>query len=262
VDDVTFGRTGLKVSRLSIGTGTNGYAGRSEQTKLGIEGLAALLHQGYELGVNFWDAADGYGSHAHLAQALKGLPRDKIVIATKTEAHTADQATRDIERYLRELQTDVIDVVLLHYRTAGDWPRRSAGAMEALSRAKEKGLIRAVGVSCHGFAPLKAAAQSDWVEAILVRINYAGKNMDAPPDKVAPVIEQMYRSGKAIYGMKVMGAGALRQDPRRAIDYVLGLGTVHALTIGVTSVAELEQNAKLVEEASPRYPLQSLAPVR
>ena len=97
---VDFGRTGLRVSRLAIGTGTNGFGGRSEQTALGIEGLANLLREAYDHGVNFWDAADGYGSHPHVARALQGVPRDKGGIATKTMSRHGQQVTQDIERYL------------------------------------------------------------------------------------------------------------------------------------------------------------------
>ena len=86
MEHIDFGHTGLKVSRLSIGTGTNGWSGRSEQTALGLDGLANLLRLAYDHGVNFWDAADEYGSHPHVARALQGIPRDAVVIATKTVA--------------------------------------------------------------------------------------------------------------------------------------------------------------------------------
>ena len=254
MERVDFGHTGLKVSRLSIGTGTRGWSGRSEQTDLGLDGLANLLRLAYDHGVNFWDSADEYGSHPHVARALQGIPRDAVVIATKTVARSAQAATRDVERFLRELGTDVLDVLLLHFMTQPDWPRRYSGAMEALSRAKEQGKVRAVGVSCHGYRSLCAAAETDWAEVVLVRINHAGVNMDASPPEITPVIERMYASGKAVYAMKVLGCGELAQDPRAAIRYVLQLGTVHALTIGTSSREQLLENLRLVEELAPQFP--------
>ena len=125
---VDFGCTGLKVSRLSFGTGTHGWGGRSEQTALGVDGLADLLRLAYDCGVNFWEAADGYGSHPHVAKALQGIPRENVVVATKTTSRSAGAVTRDVERFLRELNTDVLDIVLLHYLTERDWPRSYAGA--------------------------------------------------------------------------------------------------------------------------------------
>ena len=255
---VDFGRTGLRVSRLSIGTGTNGWGGRSDQTALGLDGPANLLRLAYDKGINFWDAADAYGSHPHIARALQGIPREAVVIATKTMSRSAKAVTRDVERFLKELGIDVLDVVLLHFMTRPDWPERYADAREALSRAKEQGKVRAVGVSCHGLGALRAAAETDWAEVVLARINQAGVNTDGNPSQVVPVIERMYRSGKAIYGMKVLGCGRLAEDPRAAIRYVLQLEIVHAVTIGTSKCEHLYQNLKLVEELAPQYPLKAV----
>lgn len=248
---VDFGSTGLRVSRLAIGTGTHGWAGRSQQTDLGLEGLADLLRRGYERGVNFWDSADQYGSHRHVARALQDIARDRVVIATKTTSRTTRQVRRDVERFLRELDTDVLDIVLLHFMTRPDWPRRYRGAMEALSRAKEQGLVRAVGISCHNLGALRVAARSDWVDVVLVRINYAGVNMDASPAEVVPAIEEAYAAGKAVYGMKVLGCGQLAHNAHTAMEYVLRLGTVHAMTIGTSSRKQLDRNLALIEALAP-----------
>ncbi|MBN1581099.1 MAG: aldo/keto reductase [Anaerolineae bacterium] len=255
MDSIEFGRTGLRVSRLAVGTGTHGFGGRSQQTALGVDGLANLLRRAYDLGVTFWDAADGYGSHPHVARALETVPRERVVIATKTMSRKADQMTRDIERFRRELNIDVLDIVLMHFLSHADWPTRYAGAAEALLRAQAAGKVRAVGISCHDLGVLRTAVEAPWIDVVLVRINYDGVNMDAKPARVVPVIEQLYVAGKAVYGMKVLGCGSLAHDPRKAIEYVLGLGTVHALAIGTSSLAQLEQNVRLIEDLSPRYPL-------
>jgi aryl-alcohol dehydrogenase-like predicted oxidoreductase len=255
MDTVEFGNTGLRVSPLAFGTGTNGLGGRSQQTDLGVDKLADLLRLAHDHGVVFWDAADAYGSHPHIAKALAGLPRDNVVIATKTMSRSTDKVVQDVDRFLRELGTDVLDIVLLHIMTRPDWPQRYAGAMAALSRAKEQGKVRAVGVSCHGLGSLRAAAESNWAEVVLARINMAGVNMDASPAKVVPVIEQMCASGKAIYGMKVLGCGQLAGKARAAIQYVLKLGVVHSVVIGTSARGQLLENVKLVEELAPQYPL-------
>jgi aryl-alcohol dehydrogenase-like predicted oxidoreductase len=259
MDYVDFGCTGLRVSRLSFGTGTQGWGGRSEQTDLGLDGLANLLRLAYDNGINFWDAADGYGSHRHVAKALQGIPKGAVVVATKTTSHSAKSVTQDIERFLKELGTDVLDIVLMHFMTDGEWPKRYAGAMEALSRAKEQGRVRAVGVSCHGLAPLRAAAALDWVEVALVRINCAGVNMDGSPSEVTPIIRGMYDAGKAVYGMKVLGRGQLADKACDAMQYVFELGTVYAITIGMSRHDNLRQNLRCVEELAPQFPLRPKA---
>jgi aryl-alcohol dehydrogenase-like predicted oxidoreductase len=258
---VDLGRTGLKVSRLSFGTGTRGWGGRSEQTDLGLDELTKLLRAAYECGVNFWDTADAYGSHPHIARALRGIPRDEVVIATKTTSRSGDVVTRDIERFLKELEVDVLDIVLLHFVSERTWPKHYADAMQALTRAKEQGKVRAVGVSCHSLGALCAAAETDWVDVVLARINSAGVNMDAAPVEVAPVIQRIYTTGKAVYGMKVLGCGRLVDNPGAAIRYVFQLGTVHAVTLGITRRAHLLQDVKLVEELAPLHTLQIAAPI-
>jgi aryl-alcohol dehydrogenase-like predicted oxidoreductase len=213
------------------------------------------LHLAYDHGANFWDAADAYGSHPHVARALQGIPRHEVVIATKTMSRDSAQVTQDVERFLRELSIDVLDVVLLHFVARADWPQRYAEAMEALSRAKEQGKVRTVGVSCHGLEPLRAAAETVWAEVVLARINRAGVSMDASPDEVAPIIERLYSSGKAVCGMKVLGCGQLTGKARAAMRYAFELGVVHSIVIGTSRRRHLLENVKLVEELAPDYPL-------
>jgi predicted aldo/keto reductase-like oxidoreductase len=248
LNKVEFGNTGLKVSPLAFGTGTHGVGGHSNQSALGIEKLADLFVQGYDHGVNFWDSADEYGTHPHIARALQTVPRDGVVILTKTMARNGKRVSQDIDRFLTELNTDVIDVVLMHVMTSRDWTSRYEEAMQALSRAKDQGKVRAIGISCHSLAALDAAAKTYWTDVVMVRINYAGVNMDAAPKKVEPLLAEMYAAGKAIIGMKVLGVGRLGNDPRGAMDYVFGLGTVHAITIGMQSREELFENIQAVGE--------------
>jgi aryl-alcohol dehydrogenase-like predicted oxidoreductase len=248
METVDLGLTGLQVSRLCFGTGTNGWGGSSNQSRLGLKGLSRLLRFAYDQGVRFWDTADQYGTHPHVGAALKGLDRESVVITSKTTTRTEDGVTKDVERFLREMGTDYVDIVLLHCLTQADWPTRYPGAMEALSRAKEKGQVRAVGVSCHDFGAFQTAARTDWVEVVLARVNYAGKHMDAGPDQVVPVIEKMHAAGKGVYGMKVVGAGDLGKDARGAIRFLMGLSCVDAFVIGMMSEAQVLENIGLIGE--------------
>ena len=185
MQQVMLGNSGIEVSRLCIGTGTVGWSGSSNQTrKLGTEGLIDLLCYAYDSGVRFWDTADQYGSHPHVREALRRLPRDQVVITTKTTSRTPAGVRDDVERFLRELGTDYADIVLLHCLTEDDWTTRYEDCMEALTKCQAQGLIRAVGVSCHDFEAFKLAAITPWVEVVLARINYAGVIMDASPEEV------------------------------------------------------------------------------
>ncbi len=239
-DTVAIGRTGIKTSRLAMGTGTVGSGHHSHQTALGLKGLSDLLLNGYDRGLRFFDSADSYGSHPHVAEALKHIPRDKVTVLTKTWARDPKTAREDLDRFRRELGTEYIDICLMHCLTEGDWTTQYRGVMDVLSEAKQKGTIRAHGCSCHSIEALRAAAKSPWVEVDLVRINPVGAYMDADPATVVSVIREMKAAGKGIIGMKILGQGALRNRQDEALKFALGLDLLDAFTIGAESKAEQE----------------------
>src|SRR6266702_3007802 len=248
-DTVRLGSTGIQTSRLAMGTGTVGSGHHSHQTALGLKGLSDLLLNGYDHGLRFFDSADSYGSHPHVAEALKHVPRDKVTVLTKTWARDAATARADLDRFRKELGTDYIDVCLMHCLTEGDWTERFQPVMDVLSEAKQKGIIRAHGCSCHSIEALRTAAKSPWVDVHLVRINPVGAFMDAEPDTVVGVLREMKSSGKAIIGMKILGQGTLRNRQDEALRFALGLGVLDAFTIGAESIAEQNDLMKRIAAA-------------
>jgi predicted aldo/keto reductase-like oxidoreductase len=144
----------------------------------------------------------------------------------------------DLDRYRRELGIDYIDIVLMHCVTEGDWTERFKGTMDVLAEAKQRGVIRAHGCSCHTIEALRAAAKSPWVEVDLVRINPVGSHMDADPDTVISEIRRMKSAGKGVIGMKILGQGDLRSRPNEGIKYALSLNLLDAFTVGAESKAE------------------------
>ena len=248
MNNATLGKVGIDVSSLCFGTGTGGWGGKSDQTALGLEGLADLLAYANDRGVTFWDSADQYGSHSHVARACQIVGRENVTITSKTTSRDYDGVKCDVDRFLAELTTDRIDIVLMHCLKSDDWPRKYRGAMDALSEAKEEGKIRAVGVSCHDYGAFQEAARTDWVEVVLARINYGGHNMDGTPQEVIEVLEQMDEFGIGVYGMKVVGAGKLGHDTQKAIHYVLDLPAIDAITIGMTSKQQVDENVGWVEK--------------
>ena len=248
-DTVTLGNTGIQTSRLAMGTGTVGSGHHSHQTALGVKGLSDLLLNGYDHGLRFFDAADSYGSHPHVAEALKHVQRDKVTVLTKSFSRDAATMRADLDRFRRELGTDYLDVCLMHCVTEADWTERYKGAMDVLSEAKEKGMIRAHGCSCHGIEALRAAAKSPWVEIDLARINPVGAIMDADPPTVVGVLKEMKAAGKAVVGMKILGQGALRNRQDEGIKFALSLGLLDAFTIGAESKAEQEDLIRRIAAA-------------
>ncbi|MGJ5817634.1 aldo/keto reductase [Paludibaculum fermentans] len=252
-DVVTLGPRKIKLSRLAMGTGTNGSGGSSNQTKkLGLEGVANMMRAAYDNGITFWDSADQYGTHAHLKEALKKTPREKVTILSKTHASTEAEMKADIDRFRREIGTDYIDILLLHCMMDADWPQRKKGAMEYISELQERGIVRTKGVSCHTMGALKASAASPWVEVDLARLNPAGVAMDASPAEVIPVLKQMKASGKGIIGMKIFGAGKLRNKTDECLQFALSQDVLDCFTIGSENINEMQELTKKIPAASTR----------
>jgi len=246
-DLVHLGPDKIRLSRLAIGTGTKGG---SIQRQLGLEGLADLLHFGYDQGLFFWDTADGYRTHPHVREALKRVAREKVTIMTKTRARTADQMRADLDRFRKELDTDYLDIVLLHAVTRPDWPEERKGAMEVLAEARENGIVRTHGVSCHSLEALERAAREPWVRVDLARINFAGLIMDADPATVIPVLRRMKAAGKGIIGMKILGEGGLSNRVDEALRYALWLDCIDCFTIGPANRDELTDLVRRIPAAS------------
>lgn len=252
-DTVILGNTGIKVSRLAMGTGTSGYGGSSNQSrKLGLQGLANLLRTGYDNGIYFWESADQYGTHPHLKEALKAVDRDKVVLLTKTHAQTEEQMKADLDRYRKEIGTDTIDIVLLHALTDPQWNQNRRGAMDYLERARQDGIIKAHGVSCHSIGALKTAADEPWVQVDLARMNPAGLVMDDEVPVVASVLKKMKAQGKGIIGMKILGAGRLSNKVDEALQYALAQEYMDCFTIGSESTDQLNDLIKKIPAASVR----------
>jgi aryl-alcohol dehydrogenase-like predicted oxidoreductase len=257
---VAIGKTGLKFSRIVLGTGMKGGKRESNQTRLGREPFESLIRQAHERGVDTYDLADLYGTHPYVMPALKGISREKFRIITKIwfrdgglpekERPDADVCT---ERFLKELGTDYIDLMLLHCVTSAKWPEELRRQMELLTRLKTQGKIRALGVSCHSLQALEAAATEPWVESVHTRINPYGMSMDGAPEKVVPVLNRIHTAGKGVVGMKIIGEGRLRDDSDKrdaSVKFALTLGCVDVLNVGCESTKELDDLAMRIRKVA------------
>jgi len=252
-DRVKLGNTGIEMSRMAVGTGTHGYGGASNQTRqLGIKGLSDMLQAAFDDGINFWETADQYGSHPHVGEALKKVKREEVVVLTKTNSKTYEDVKKDLDRFRIELGTDYLDIILLHAITDPQWNENMKGAMEALAEAKEEGILRAHGVSCHSIGALETAADEPWVEVDLARFNPGGARMDADVETVQKVLTRMKDNGKAIIAMKVYGCGELLHIKDECLQFQTGTGLADSFTMGFESIEQLKDIQKRLPEASVR----------
>jgi len=178
MERVTFGKTGIEVSRLGIGTGTTHPSGYFAQASMGIKELANILLFAFDKGINFWDTAFQYKTYPHFREALKHVKRSEIVVTTKLTTSNEKATIRDFMSSLKELNVDYFDICLLHgVRTKAEFKRRS-GAFYALVRLKNEGKIRAIGLSSHGLSALQSVLEIPEIDVVWARINHAGLCMD------------------------------------------------------------------------------------
>ena len=250
VDQVTLGKTGIKLSRLGFGTGSdNGHA----QTALGRDGFTKLIHYAYDQGITYIDTAQAYATFDWIGDAIKGLPREKLFIQSKVPGKP-DDVLATIDRHRKTFNTDYIDSLLVHCMTRDTWTDQWKRVMDAFNEAKEKKWIRAKGVSCHSLPALRAATASDWTEVHLVRVNPQGSHTDGEVadwsgsihHDISPVMQEIkttHAKGRGVIGMKIIGNGSFTDqvDREKSIRFAMACKEIDAVVIGFTSTQQIDE---------------------
>jgi hypothetical protein len=256
-DLVPLGKTGIKTSRLGLGTGSQGG---QVQRDLGQADFERLVRYAYDQGIRYFDTADAYKIHAMLKPVLQRLPREELFIQTKIGIPDAKNVRACLDRFRSELGIEYLDSVLIHCTTTADWPDQLKQMREDLSAAKDRQVIRAHGTSCHGLQSLSVAPDCDWIDVGLVRINPQGKHVDGPtgefnePGDVPKALEQIRRlhaAGKGVIGMKIIGNGSFTgaEDREKSIQYAMGLDCVDAIVIGFGGPREIDEAIERMNRA-------------
>ena len=250
VDQVTLGKTGLKLSRLGIGTGSdNGHA----QIALGKEGFKKLIHYAYDQGITYIDTAQTYTTFEWISDATKGLPREKLFIQSKLPGRPQN-ILEAIDHHRKVFNTDYVDSLLIHCMINDHWTDDWKRVMDAFDEAKQKKWILAKGVSCHSLPALRAATVSDWTEVHLVRVNPQGIYTDgevadwnsSSHHDISPVMQEiktMHEKGHGVIGMKIFGAGTFTgtADREKSIRFAMACKEIDAVVIGFTSTQQIDE---------------------
>lgn len=248
-DQVTLGKTGIKLSRLGVGTGSNnGHL----QVDAGKQAFINMIHHAYDQGITYIDCAERYATFEWIGDAIKGLPREKLFIQSKVPGKPEDVLAA-IDLHRKTFNTDYIDSLLIHCMTEDGWTDDYKRVMDGFNQAKEKKWISAKGVSCHTLAALRNAVDSDWTEVHLVRVNPQGRYMDAGREvwgrgsvDVNPVMDQiktMHAKGHGVIGMKIFGNGDFRnpEDQEKSIRFAMSKPEINAIVIGFTSSQQIDE---------------------
>lgn len=237
------GNTGIKVSELCFGSLTIGPL----QANLGISEGAQIISYAFEKGINFIDTAEIYNNYQHIKEALKTVNRKDIVIATKSYSYSNETAEKSLTKALNELGTDYIDIFLLHEQESKHTIRGHYEAIEYFIRAKEKGIIRAIGISTHRIEAVTAANKYNEIEVIFPIINKEGIGIqDGTVDQMIGALKVSYDCGKGIYGMKPLGGGHLIKNVEEAVDFVRKIPYLHSFAMGMQSKDEVDADVSLI----------------
>lgn len=241
------GRSGISVSPLCFGT----LAISPLQTSMPVKEGAKLLRYAFEKGINFLDTAELYHNYHIIRQALDSWA-EPVVVASKSYAYTAAAMEKSLHKALREMKLDCIDIFLLHEQEShltikGHWE-----ALQFLLRAKERGLVKAVGISTHFPQAVAAAAEIDEIEIIHPIINKEGIGIqNGGLEDMLAAVEKAYLNGKGIYAMKALGGGHLLSSVRESIDFILKLPWIASTAVGMQSAAEVDINCCYFRRVEP-----------
>lgn len=232
------GKTGIMVSRMCFGALVIGPL----QLNLPVKEGARVIRAALERGVNFIDTAELYGTYDHIREAVKGFG-NRPVIATKSYAYTAEGAAQSVEKARKELDTDVIDIFMLHEQESRLTLRGHRDALEFYLNEREKGRIRAVGVSTHNIEVVRAICNMPEISVVHPLINLTGIGIgDGTIDEMLAAVKSAWECGKGVYSMKPLGGGNLLHSYDACMDFVLGLTYVHSIAIGMQTVDEVKMN--------------------
>jgi len=257
---VTLGNSGIKTSFIGMGTGYSGGDRKCALVRAGREKAISMIKYAYDRGIRMFDAADLYGTHDFVAEALHNVPRESYVLVSKIwfrpggipEAERPD-ANIVVDRFRKELRTDYIDIMQIHCMDTASWTGEQKKQMDILQGLKEKGIIRSHGVSIHSLDALEACVDSPWVDIVHTRINAYGDTMDnSDQEKVLSVIKKIHNAGKGVIGMKLIGNGNFSNDPEKinnSLKYVLNSGAVDMVIVGFEEQWQIDNYAERVRNA-------------
>lgn len=242
---VKLGNTNIEVSRLCFGSLTISPLQRNFSFDKGAE----LIKYGFDRGINFLDTAELYNNYGHINKFLKKINRKEFVIATKSYSYSNETAKISLEKALKELDTDYIDLFLLHEQESEHTIRGHFEAIEYFIKAKEKGLIRAIGISTHRVEGVLAASKYDEIEVVHPIINKLGIGIqDGTTSDMINAIKKCHSLGKGIYGMKPLGGGHLLNNVEEAFNFVQDIKEINSIAIGLQSKTEIDANINLLEK--------------
>jgi aryl-alcohol dehydrogenase-like predicted oxidoreductase len=249
-DWVTLGKSGVKVTRLAFGTGTNsGQVQRAE----GQEHFTRMVRHAYDQGIRFFETAESYpGMHQMLGVALQGIPRDTYRLMSKVTTRDGVNPQAKIDELRKLANTDYFDVMLLHWQHAASWPEDTSRWQDGILQAQSNKVVLGHGASVHGLPALRRFPENRWLEIAMIRMNHNGASMDAEDyntrgrgnvSEVVAHVKQVRSAGMGVISMKLVGEGTFttREDRQAAMRFAFRDAGVDSVTLGYKNTAEIDE---------------------
>jgi len=210
-------------------------------------GADILISAARDHGVFFWDTDNAYGSQSQVAAAIRQISREEAVVCSKTYGRTREEAVSDLERTLYELNTDYLDIYLLHEVGYGTLEKKRA-ALEYLMEAKQQGKVRGIGLSTHSASIVHQAADMPEIEIVCAPFNREGSRIEQGTlNLMKSALKKAHGNGKGTYIIKVLGRGELIYDLKGALEWAMAHHEfIDVYNLGVANLAELRQNVSIV----------------
>ena len=213
-----------------------------------FENKVKLLNYAYEKGINFFDTAQLYDNYNILREFIKDKDRDKLIIASKSYAYDKNTAEYSINKALKEMNTDYLDIFMLHEQDNGNNFLGHYQAVERFMKYREQGIIKYFGISTHRVEAVKDSVKFKEIEIIFPLLNYKGIGIqDGTIEDMTEALIKAKEHEKFIMAMKIYGGGHLIREAEKAFKYVDGLSYVDSIAIGMSSVEEIDANISYLE---------------
>ena len=192
---VTLGRTGITVEKNAFGA--------LPIQRIGMQEAVSLLRRAYDRGMTFFDTARFYtDSEEKLGAAFEGM-REKVCIATKTGAVTGEEFWKDLHTSLGNLRTDYVDLYQFHNPAFCPKPGDGSGLYEAMLEARDKGMVRHIGITNHRLNIAQEAVESGLYETLQFPFCYLATEKDIA------LVEKCQRAGMGFIAMKALSGGLI-----------------------------------------------------
>lgn len=237
------GNTKINVSKICLGSLTMGPLQRDLSA---FEG-ASLIEYAFQKGINFIDTAELYETYGHIREAFTLVPREKLVIASKCYAYSRSSAQMSFEKALKEMDTDYVDIFMLHEQMNEMTIKGHYEAIEYFLEKKSEGKIRAFGISTHYVAGVKAALKYPEIEIVHPITNVNGLGIqDGSRSDMESAIAAFKSRGGGIFGMKPLGGGNLLSSIDACFDYILEQKNIDSIAFGMQSRDEIDYNVNRI----------------